>query len=406
MVRCIPTFVILGLIASLTLNHPISIDNVDEIVETAGVQAIEDDVFSVNNNGLIEAVPTDAPFSIANEAEDIEENNTAGVQAVVDENEEDVVAGIQGVEDVEENDVGVAEATPTEVVAQAATQQDNDSNDVMEFELFEDTEGDSEITPASVIDENINDVQNNTQGPNTTDATVYENLALEALNRLKILHIFRSNILNFGKKRESESESENNEEETQPIFDVDGTEAPTSEVVTEAPEEIATPSDIVEEEIKQPKHKKSVDENCDNEVEIALFEVESPVENNDFETVTEMVTDVHVVSAVIDDDDGDQPTIGAIAIDIDQEPGIEEEIPLFGVIEEIDDEEVLIAKRDNVLIEVSYDIIEVSTEQQTSDEESIVISGILIDLTEQEKQSDAVATDTVTDVIEEPTIIN
>jgi hypothetical protein len=438
MVRCIPTFVILSLIASLTLNHPVSVDSVDEIIETAGIQAIDDDVEDIfatalpDNNS--EVVPTNAPFLVEDitEAVDIQaveieeptmiedvddESSTAGVQAVAEDVEEDIVAGIQGVEDVEEDDIEVAEATtPTssadEVIAQAA---DDDKGEI-EFELFEEgEEGDDEMTAAGVIDEEINSVQESAPVPNAENAAAFENLALEALNRLKILHIFRTSSTNKANRylrgkvnaRDNEVVDEQPVENiNQTIFDVaEATEAPVTEVETAAPEEVTeAPTDIFE----APMQKRCVDDRCeDDDVHLALFDIEVETEKNDFETVTEMVTEVHVVSAIIDDDD--QPTIGAIAIDPVQDQDVEEEIPLFGVIEEIEDE-VQIAKRDEVFAEISYEIVEVSSEQQTPVEEtteSLVISGVLIDLTEQEEQSGAATTEAVTDVVEEePTIIN
>jgi len=455
MVRCIPTFVILGLIASLTCNHPISIDNVDEIVETAGIQAADDvveDIFATqppfDNNDAVEtadvynivdaeeAVPSSAPFVVDIEAPtdtvivqavDIEEpteieNSTAGVQAVAEEIEEDIVAGIQGVEDVEEEDIVVAEAPSAadEIVAQAAGDQDVDENEAIEFELFEEgEEADDEMTAAGDITEEINSVQNNAPLSDAEKAAHYENLALEALNRLKILHIFRSNRPykpnKFYRGMKKEKREIDDEENIQSVFDIpEATEAPAQEA--EIPEEV--PTDVVQQvglfEVYEPKEKKCIGERCEeeDEVEIALFEVEAETGKNDYETVTEMVTEVHVVSAVIDDED--QPTIGAIAIDPVQDQDVEEEIPLFGVIEEIDDEEVQIAKKDEVFVEISYEIVEVSSEQQTPAEEtteSLVISGVLIDLTEQEQQSEAVATEAATEAAtdvaeEEPTIIN
>jgi len=425
MVRCIPTFVVLGLIASLTYTHPVrSIDDFEEVTETADIQSVEDgieDIFAtpilpeevVEEEGIysidepLEIVPRTAPFTLVDdvptddvevqavdveeaddedtagvqavEEEEVDDEDTAGVQAVEEEEEEDIVAGIQGVEDVEDV-IEVADVEPTSTSDEVVAQADED-NAELEFELFEEgEEGDDETNTAGIINEEINNVQgnNNVPVPDLETAAKYQNLALEAINKLKILHIFRSKTLN---KRDDDSDSESEIEappETEP--QEENVEEPQEEENTEAPqeteiEEIPTesildeaPTSIFEE---VPKHKRDEEEDG---VEIALFEVEEDAKN-DFETVTEVVTDVH--TDLEDIDDGNQPTIGAIALEPEQDV-VEEEIPLFEDIEKIEEEEVQIAKKDNILIAFNYEVVvvEETTESPSEvvDEEPTIIN--------------------------------
>lgn len=531
MVRCIPTFIILGLLSTFTFNHPIGIENVEEIVETVGVKTVEDHVFDIYETAIPENEATESleeeiisvvshPYVVEEDydedhtagiqAIDDNEDNTAGIQAIEDivgiqgvveeddENvdiqvirfderdvEEDIEAGIQGVEDVEENDVVEIQAedstaifeiqnvedstaifeiqndedntdiadeaiTPSnDVVVQSSNDQFTDDNDNMEFELFE--EEPEEITAVAINDDGLSPVQDNENKLSSAykaAAIAVENITNDVLYKLKHLNMIHSNVNNNKRSNDSEnsdsdSDDENNvnpaePQKTESVFEINETEIPLDESVTETeaivsdvetdapveepvtelftnyfeeiptefvtepiePVENVTPpieeiTNLIYDENSQDDDTKPVFQKRQNDdfVEIALFEIDDEVVKNDFDTVTEMVTEVHVVSAFIDDD---QPTIGAIAIDDD----IEDEIPLFGVIEEVDEEEVLIAKR-------SDDIFAELVEDPQADEEvteSATISGVLIDLTEQ---SDVAVTDAVTDSIdEEPTIIN
>jgi len=528
MVRCIPAFIILGLLSTLTFNHPIGVENVEEIVETIGVKVVEDHVFDIyetaiqaneeatesSDEEIIHVVSF--PYVIE---EDEDEDNTAGIQAIEDgedntagiqaieddvgiqgvveeddENadiqvirfnerdvDEDVEAGIQGVEDVEEDDVVEIQAedstavfeiqsiedntdvadeavTPTsDVVAQSSDDQFIDDNNTMEFELFE--EEPEDITAAAINDDILLPVQDNEDqsiAAQKEAAIAIKKVVNNIFDKLKQLKIISKNANKQleNNKRDSDSESSDSDDDdeniadpvepqiTESVFEINETQIPLEETVTETeaivsdvetdapveepvPESFTNyfeeiPTEFVSEPIEPVENitpsiedttelKIIIDENSqdddtvpvfqkrqnDDFVEIALFEVDDETVKNDFDTVTEMVTEVHVVSAFIDDD---QPTIGAIAV---EDEDVEDEIPLFGVIEEIDEEEVLIAKRSD------DDIFAELVEDPQADEEiteSAIISGVLIDLTEQ---PDAAVTDAVTDTIdEEPTIIN
>ncbi|ORX57258.1 hypothetical protein BCR36DRAFT_580676 [Piromyces finnis] len=515
MVRNIQTFVILGLIASLAKTFPVSIDNVEEISETEGVQTIYD-VFAAPTTSIDSVETTivqpieNAIYSIAEPLEEvisttkqstiineiptdsvntqiIEEENTQIVEEntqIVEENatqtdeeftvasiqetiEEDVIVGVQGIDNDDKEDIievaeNISTSVSDDVTAQTNEQENNDETDEIQFELFEENEdgeeGDDEITAAGEIDEELNSVQNNSnsaegataeaataeaataEAATAEAATAYQNLALEALNRLKVFHIFRDSKLKkrnfifdlFGSKDNKSDENKIelifNEDEAEmqtniPVIETQiseiQTEVPETEAITSYIEEVQTteitqfevPTEIFEEETEQPKSERCINEECDEfEVKIALFDIENETNKIEFETVTEMVTEVHVVSAIIDDE---QPSI---ALDIETKPDfedifnpeLEDEIPLIGVIEEIDDE-VQIAKKDNIYFEVNFEVIEVN-EQATPTEEttdSLVISGILINLSEQDETTETIIAETATDVIEEePSIIN
>jgi len=493
MVRFIPTFIILSLIPSLTLNHPVTIENVDDVVETTGIEAfneivndtieisgaqIEDSVYNVieetevdvpTNNVNVQAIEAEeitavqeAPEDIAGVAvDDIEEDIIAGIQGTEDDDvqpnvqavadDEDEIAGIQGVEDEDEN-VEVAEATPTSIldeniVVQSLDNQNTNDDDFMNFELFSEIEEGEKITAAAVTK------------PIAPNSAAIEILAMDTINKLKALHIIRSDSKfqlkslqhyknsNINKRKDdSDSDSSSSSDEEDLVNkpdDVPITEAP--EVETQAPEAInevitgiveevetifvpdqneqptdfeevitqsinaddAIPTEIFDYDEKYPllvKKQVCIDDRCEEEdiVEIALFEVENETDKNDFETVTEIVTEVHLVSYI---DDGDQPTIGAIPDDnIDD---INDEIPLFGVVEEPDEDEVQIAKREDVFVEINYEIVEVNDQQTPTEEEtteSIVISGFLIELGDQDQHSVSSIIESATDAIEEEPI--
>lgn len=366
MVRCIPVFIVLSLIAPLCLNHPINVENVEEIIETAGIQAFE------------ESEPTE----------------TLGIQAVDDTEDTSITAGIQAVDDEDE---------------------------VMDFELFTDINDD--VVTQEVEEANALPEQNAPIGINQDIVDAYEDFTMKTLNNLSLLNIFRSNPkLRKNNKRDNDSDSDSDsdsdndsgkndddepkDEDIFAIYETENTAAttkvpevetvvPTPEAITNIAEDI--PTEYVEENINEiitdtptENIEEVTLEKRDDEVEVALFEIEEGTEDIFYETVTEMVTEVHVVSVIVEDDDDNQPTIEAINIDEDD---VEEEIPLFGVVVE-NDEEVLIAKRDGVF---DVDVIEQVT--APSETESPIVIG------QQEQNiatvTDDVATDAVTDVVEE-----
>jgi len=346
---------------------------------------------------------------------------------------------------VTEDKTEPVEETPEEIAAAAVDEEPEEiviaavDEEPEEVTVAAVEDGPEEITIASVIEENIVPVENTEEvkpvAVNAETANAFKKLAEDTLNKLRILHIFGSNNnVNTNNKRDSDSESSDSdddndngndniknsnyfeitegesENETQGIDpDADITaeiftnyfeETPT-EFITEPidPVENVTPIidfdhvDIInnnesDDNTEVPILQKKQDD--DDFVEIALYEVDDDIVKSNFDTVTEMITDVPVESASIDIDDDNQPTIGAIAI---EEDDVEEEIPLFGVIIEEDEDEVAIAE-----------FVEDPQANDEVDETIVISSNILIDVTEE---SDAVETDAATDGIEEePTMIN
>jgi hypothetical protein len=379
MVRCIPIFLVLSCLSSISFNHPINNDG----SEVAGIQAFDDEIEEI------------AAIQV------IEDGGIIDIQSfyIVDESTESV--GIQAFDDIEDQ--------PTET-------------GLIEIRSFEDDiisiETDSETIdePTETI---VNNVADSAVIAQPTEAIpefqfemveAFEKRINNKVNNLKIRSnrtIFKSRNFRSKHKTRSESEGEDsNESEDNSIL----IKPETPYVITEAPEEEPTeipelinsfitpddePTDFIEnatdnEEPTAVFEKRQVK---NEEVGIALFEVENENSVSDaFETVTEVVTDVHVVSAEIDEEG---PTIGGVI----DEPE-DEDVPMFGVIEDagIDEDDIveiaLVNKRDEVIEEND----EGEGEKPT---EAVVISNILIDLSD-EQEYDYVSETVTESIFEEP----
>jgi len=455
MVRCIPTFLVLSLIISLSFNHPINIEDVDEIVETAGIQAFEDEIDDVVGIQVIEENIEEIDY----QEYTIDDESTAGIQAFDDFIEEPTITEAAGIQAFEE--------------------------DIIDIEIFSD---DVDVPDTTLIGAAETEVPI----PQPTDAVpefqfemvnAFEDLATDTINKLKALNVIRSKIRSVFKsllyKNDNDSDSEiepladspddlandsNDEDNLVDQPDEIETETPVNEVQeTEVPENITDAPDIennipefinnqfeeittfvesndiptgIEDiitgslddeaptEIFNEEFNRRLDDN--DIVEIALFEIDNSEMDNEVEIVTETVTDVIVASVGIDDE---EPTIGGFI----DEPESEEIVPIFGVIEdaELDDDEVEIAiiKRNNNLLfanedneedEVEIDIternnnIKLANEDDEEDEEDeddeIHIGEVPLEpvfIANIDEQETEVITEYVTEYIdEEPTIIN
>jgi len=355
-------------------------------------------------------------------AEEEPENNTTDVvnedKTELAEEEPDEVAVVAVDEEPEEIVIAAVEEEPEVTIAAV--------------------EEEPEVTVAAVINDNIVPVQNTEPvAINSESATAFKKLAEDTLNKLKFLHIFSNDAnVSINNKRDSDSENsdsdnenENDNDDDEDVknvnyFEITEVESENetqgidpeidtvAEIFTnyfeENPTEFITePIDPIENvtpivDFDQIQNNESDDDNTeipiiqkkqddDDFVEIALYEVDDEIVKSNFDIVTEMITDVPVETESASIDDENQPTIGAIAIEED----VEEEIPLYGVVIEVDEDE------DEVAI---AEFAEDSDTNEEANETIAISSNVLIDLSEE---SDAVETDAATDdVDEEPTMIN
>jgi len=360
MVRCIPIFLVLSLLSSVSFNHPIN----NEDIDVAGIQAFDDNIEEI---AAIEVIEDDGIAEI--QSFNVVDESTESVEIQAFDDIETGLIEIQSFEDdiisVEVDSEAVDEPTETIVnVAETATvAQPTEAIPEFQFEMVE-----------AIEKRNINEVNK-----------------LKVINNKSIFKSrnFRSNHkIRNGSDSESEDSSESEDDSIKPevayvIIEEEEEPTETLEIVNRFITQDDEPTNFVEditaiydEEptaiFDEKLHKRQVK---NEEVGIALFEVENADSENDvFETVTEVVTEVHAVSVDIDEEG---PTIGGVI----DEPE-DEDVPMFGVIEDagIDDDdivEIALNNKRNEIIEESNDIEgEIPTE-------AVVISNVLIDLSDE-----------------------